>query len=248
MREYDKAKAAQLMFDFITQMRSVESADGILDELKKVVDFFGLDSCAVSGIPLPGEKIDPYILLSGWPEEWLARYMAQNYVHVDPIIYQTKTSDDAFVWSERLKELPINRAAKKMMGEATDFRMLDGFSVPIHMPGGLQAIVTFGAEKVDLSTEARGVLHIIAIYAHNRLRSIITNTPGLPRQPTAKVTAHELDVIYWCAEGKTNWEIGQILGRSEKTVQHELSAAQKKLNCVNRAQLIAEAIRIGLIR
>ncbi|MGV1819852.1 LuxR C-terminal-related transcriptional regulator [Agrobacterium sp. CG160-95] len=123
-----------------------------------------------------------------------------------------------------------------------------GYSVPLHMPGALQAIVTFGAEKIDLSTEAKGILHIVAIYAHNRLRALLEQQSGAGRKNAPYITQHERDVIRWCAEGKTNWEIGQILGRSEKTVQHELHNAQRKMNCVNRAQLVAEAIRIGIIR
>ena len=249
MKSYDKAKAAQLMFDFITSMKSAESADAILNELKLVVDFFGLDCFAVSGIPLPGERIDPYFLLDAWPEGWFERYVQQNYVHVDPVIYHSKMSDDAFVWSEVLGGRALDRRAKQLMNEATEFRMLDGFSVPLHTVGGMQAIVTFGAEKLDLSSEARGILHMVSIYAHNRLRAMMTETRAPGRKPPLQaVTAVERDVIRWCAEGKTNWEIGQILGRSEKTVQHEIHNAQKKLNCVNRTQLIAEAIRFGIIR
>lgn len=248
MDTHDRQQAANVMFDFITAMTAANDADAIIHDLSKVSKSFGLDCFAISGIPLPGEKIDRYVLLSAWPEGWFERYVAEDYVHIDPVIYQSKISDGAFVWSEELGGKPIRREAKKLMNEASEFRMLDGYSVPLHMPGALQAIVTFGAEKIDLSAEAKGILHIVAIYAHNRLRALLEQQSGAGKKDVPYITQHERDVIRWCAEGKTNWEIGQILGRSEKTVQHELHNAQRKMNCVNRAQLIAEAIRIGLIR
>ncbi|MCZ7450269.1 LuxR family transcriptional regulator [Agrobacterium rhizogenes] len=248
MGAYDRQQAANLMFDFITAMTAASNVDAIISDLTKVSRTFGLDCFAISGIPLPGEKIDSYVLLSAWPEGWFDRYVQENYVHIDPVIYQSRISDCAFVWSEELRGKPIRREARKLMNEASEFRMIDGYSVPLHMPGALQAIVTFGAEKIDLSAEAKGILHIVAIYAHNRLRALLEQQSGAGKRETPHITRHERDVIRWCAEGKTNWEIGQILGRSEKTVQHELHNAQRKMNCVNRAQLIAEAIRTGLIR
>ena len=245
----ERQRAAAAMLDFITAMAAANTVDEITRRLSEVAKTFGFDNFAISGIPLPGEKIDPYVLLSAWPIEWFERYVGRNYVHIDPVIYRAKTSDEAFVWSRDVVKRPIGNEANRLMGEASEFRMVDGLSVPLHMPGGLQAIVTFGStRKIDLSPEKEGILHVVAIYAHNRLRAILEER----RQANAKiipyVTRHERDVIRWAAEGKTNWEIGQILCRSEKTVQHELHNAMKKMNCVNRAQLIAEAIRIGLIR
>ncbi|NSY44980.1 helix-turn-helix transcriptional regulator [Agrobacterium tumefaciens] len=248
MNTHDRQQAANVMFDFITSMTAANTADAIIKDLSRVSNTFGLDCFAISGIPLPDEKIDRYVLLSAWPKGWFERYVSEDYVHIDPVIYQSKISDSAFVWSEEFGGRPIRREARKLMNEATEFRMFDGYSVPLHMPGALQAIVTFGAEKIDLSTEAKGILHIVAIYAHNRLRALLEQQTSKGKKDTPYITQHERDVIRWCAEGKTNWEIGQILSRSEKTVQHELHNAQRKMNCVNRAQLIAEAIRTGLIR
>ena len=47
------------------------------------------------------------------------------------------------------------------------------------------------------------------------------------------------------AVGKTAWEIGEILDIAEVTVNTRISAAQRKLNAVNRASTIVNAIRAG---
>jgi LuxR family quorum sensing-dependent transcriptional regulator len=239
---------ANAMFDFITESSQARNNDAVLASLDKAARAFGMDCYAISGIPLPNERIDPYFMLNAWPDGWFERYVQQNYVHVDPVIYRTKMSNEAFVWSEALADQPLSRSAKRVMNEATEFGMLDGYSVPLHSVGGFQAIVTFGAKKVDLSSEQRGALHIVSIYAHNRVRAFMSESSERSAAAAAKVTPREREVILWCSAGKTNWEIGQILGISEKTVQHEIASASRKLNSVNRAQLIAESIRLGLIR
>lgn len=244
----DRQAAANAMFDFIAESSRARDKGEVLDSLGKVARAFGMDCFAVSGIPLPNERIDPYFMLNAWPEGWFERYVEENYVHVDPVIHRTKMTSEAFVWSEALADQPLTRPAKRVMNEATEFGMMDGYSVPIHSVGGFQAIVTFGASKVDLSHEQRGALHIVSIYAHNRLRAFMADTSDRNAAAVAKVTPREREVILWCSAGKTNWEIGQILGISEKTVQHEIASASRKLNSVNRAQLIAESIRLGIIR
>lgn len=239
---------ANAMFDFISMCGQANSKAEVLDGLEVAAKAFGMDCYAIAGIPLPNERLDPYMMLNAWPNEWFERYVSQNYVHVDPVIHRTRMSDEAFVWSEALRDAPLSRASRRVMDEATNFGMMDGYSVPLHSVGGFQAIVTFGARKVDLSDEQRGALQMVAIYAHNKLRAFLIE-PDVSRMSAAlKVTPREREVILWCAAGKTNWEIGQILGISEKTVQHELASACRRLNSVNRAQLIAEAIRLGIIR
>lgn len=245
MGDSERQANANVMFDFITSSRGAKTADEVMSELGKAARHFGFSSFAVSGLPAPGERLDPYFLLNGWPDGWFERYVEQNYVHVDPVIQHTRASDDAFVWSEVLP-VKLSRTARRVMNEASDFRMLDGFSVPIHGTAGMQAIVTYGAETVDLSPEARGALHIISIYAHNRLRAMFMENET--KRPAVRITAHELEIIRWCAAGKTNWEIAEILGLSSRTIQHELANACRKLKVVNRAQLVAEAFRLGIIR
>ncbi len=216
--------------------------------LDTVARDYGMETFAISGIPLPGERIDPYVLLNAWPTDWFARYAENNFVQFDPVIYRTKISNDAFVWSEALDEQRLSKGARRVMNEATEFRMLNGFSVPLHGIQGLQAIVTFSAEVVDLSDEMRATLQLIAIYAHNRLRGMLhEETMKLPRE-RLNITPREQEIIKWVSAGKNAWETAQILSISEKTVRHQIEHIRQKMNVVNVAQMIAEAFRLGIIR
>ena len=60
-------------------------------------------------------------------------------------------------------------------------------------------------------------------------------------------SARELECIKWCAEGKTYWEIGKILGVSERTVNFHLGLAKEKTQTVSVAHCVAVAIRGGFL-
>lgn len=57
----------------------------------------------------------------------------------------------------------------------------------------------------------------------------------------------ELQIVRWTSEGKTSSEIAIILGLSEHTINSYIAAILRKLHVVNRAQMVASALRSGLI-
>jgi DNA-binding CsgD family transcriptional regulator len=48
-------------------------------------------------------------------------------------------------------------------------------------------------------------------------------------------------------EGKSAWNVGQILGMSEHTVNFHLRKVFKKLNCSNKHQAVHKALHLGLL-
>lgn len=61
------------------------------------------------------------------------------------------------------------------------------------------------------------------------------------------LSERELQVLAWVRDGKTNYEIGQILDISPLTVKNHVQKILRKLNVSNRAQAVAHAVTSGLI-
>ena len=61
------------------------------------------------------------------------------------------------------------------------------------------------------------------------------------------LNARQLECLQWASMGKTSSEIGTIVSLSEHTVNHYLNSCCRALNCVNRTQAVAQAMRMGLI-
>lgn len=62
----------------------------------------------------------------------------------------------------------------------------------------------------------------------------------------AGLTARELDVLGFVAQGLRNREIASRLVLSERTVDHHVAAILRKLSVRTRAEASAEAVRLGL--
>ena len=89
-------------------------------------------------------------------------------------------------------------------------------------------------------------LQLFAAYAQEAaLRLLIP-----PRQQSKQVplTARELECLRWTLQGKTAWEVANILGIAEQTAARHLHHAAKKLDCVNKHQAVVRALNRGLIQ
>jgi DNA-binding CsgD family transcriptional regulator len=64
---------------------------------------------------------------------------------------------------------------------------------------------------------------------------------------TDPLTARQLECLSWVQEGKTSWEIGQIMGISPRTVESYLAIAFSRLEVRTRIQAVLRARDLGLI-
>jgi DNA-binding NarL/FixJ family response regulator len=66
-------------------------------------------------------------------------------------------------------------------------------------------------------------------------------------KPIGQLTAREREVLQLLAEGKTNKEVGHLLGISVKTAETHRARVMRKLSIDSVADLVRYAIRNGFI-
>jgi DNA-binding CsgD family transcriptional regulator len=75
---------------------------------------------------------------------------------------------------------------------------------------------------------------------------------GLRNSPTnegvGELSGREVEVLRLVADGRSNKEIGDELGLSALTVKSHLARIARKLGTGDRAEMVALAMRAGVIR
>ena len=229
----------------IENVQRESSAGGILDLLYAAIDQYGFQKFIVSGLPDRGMDVRPFVLLSGWDDEWYERYTGLGYVHLDPVVRHCFSTTLPFDWSDAPYDREADLPARRVMEEARDFGMDQGLCVPIHMEGGMQGVVSLVGKTEHLDDKSRLELHMLALYVHGRLRFLNTEDPtGAPRRA---ITPREAEILKWVASGKTANEIAGITGLTARTINQHCENAQKRLGTNNRLHTVVEAIRHKLI-
>lgn len=72
-------------------------------------------------------------------------------------------------------------------------------------------------------------------------------TPDVDVDQSIHLTPREREVLLWCAYGKTSWEIGQIVGCKESTVNFHVSNILRKFAVNTRVAAVIKAIRYGML-
>ena len=88
-------------------------------------------------------------------------------------------------------------------------------------------------------------LQLFAVHAQEAALRLFL--PATLQSERPALTPRELEALRWTMEGKTAWEVGAILGISERTAVLHVNNAMHKLGCVNKHQAVLKALRLGLI-
>lgn len=125
-------------------------------------------------------------------------------------------------------------------------------AVPIHVDRSLLVGFVFNRSGRDFGERERARMeairpHLGDLYRIGRAMDCARATqwapgtaPGLP-----SLTPRELEVLRWLAVGKTDRDIGDILGISPRTVHKHLQRIYEKLGVETRTAAVARAMTIG---
>ncbi|MBB4052882.1 LuxR family quorum sensing-dependent transcriptional regulator [Devosia subaequoris] len=229
----------------IEGIQNQTTVNAILDIMNRAISNYGFERFIVSGLPDPGMDVRPFVLLSGWKEEWYERYTGLGYVHLDPVARHCFSTAVPFDWSQAPYDQENDKAARQVMEEAREFGMGEGFCVPVHMEGGMQGVVSLVGSPGHLDEKQRFELHMLSLYAHGRLR-YLNGPAGRPRGRRV-ITPREAEILKWAAAGKTASEIAEITGLTPRTINQHCENAQKRMGTSNRLHTVVEAIRHKLI-
>lgn len=235
-------------FNFFDDLAAAASAGEVYGLLYRRLNAFGFTNFAIADIPPPNLKLDGHIILNGWSKQWFAHYLSQNLYPIDPVARRLRESVRPFFWHELAVNGDGGADALRVMNEASEFGLHNGFSVPIHGANGHQSCVTMGGEFLSIPPRGREAIHLMAIYAHSKASALRAECRAF-RSPPARpsLTKREREVLRWVAMGKSDWEIGSILAISEDTAFAHVRNSTRKLGAMTRTHAVALALVAGEI-
>ncbi len=184
---------------------------------------------------------------------WRAHYDERNLAKSDDLLSAGLTSSAPTTWMTFRQEQQQRGRPGEIYDEAREFGLRDGFYLPIHQSdGSVLGVSMMARQEMPTSRTTLAALHMLAVYYHlaaERLGLVEKLAPLKPPAPAkAILTKRQLECLKWIRQGKTSWEISQILGISEHTVHEHLEQARTRLRVRTTTQAVLEAVVLGLIQ
>jgi DNA-binding CsgD family transcriptional regulator len=180
-----------------------------------------------------------------WPAEWLLEYQKNDYVRHDLLPTTARLSATPFTWVELLRDREQTPKQIEFHNRVRELGVVDGHAVPIHLPGGDIGLCVSVSTHVIEDTEQRLALHMASLYAHGRCQALDRTLDA--SSVKAQLSPRELECLKWVLDGKSDTDIGAILGISRNTAHFHIERVKKKLGVRTRMQAAAIVMTMGYL-
>jgi DNA-binding CsgD family transcriptional regulator len=189
-----------------------------------------------------------FITVDNTPRGYREIFEDPNKCRSDPVMQHCKRQSVPIIWDQATY---AEKGAGEMWEVQARFGYCSGIAMALHLPDGRHFFLGVDRDKpvppdpVEV-TRLVADLQLFAVHAQDAALRILTPPSASPDVPA--LTPRELETLRWTMEGKTAWEVGNLLGISERTAALHVNNATHKLDCVNKHQAVLKALRLGLIR
>ena len=188
-----------------------------------------------------------FITVDNTPRGYIEYFKDMDGGRKDPVMQHCKKQSVPIVWDQATY---VRHGQADLWEDQARFGYRTGIALALHLPEGRHFILGVDrdqpvpAHKGEL-TRVVADLQLFAVLAQDTALRLLL--PPVPQTDLPALTPRELECLRWTMEGKTAWEVGSILGISERTAVLHTHNAMHKLGCVNKHQAVLKALRLGLI-
>ncbi|MCC5977826.1 MAG: LuxR family transcriptional regulator, partial [Salinarimonas sp.] len=193
----------------------------------------------------------PHVTTLSNAQTWKDSYDESKLRSNDPLLRYIASSTIPATWSHlRIQPAYSDRLSLSAFDHASSHGLTDGVTIPCRSCDGYAGLSFAGPEMCDDGLRDHLSLYgpILANHLLENFRRVSASASS-PSQATADhLTGREAECLLWAGEGKTAWEISQILAIAERTVVFHLTNATSKLKASSRQHAVSKAILSGVLR
>ena len=238
--ECDKMNS-EWQIDFFTGLNNSVDMQDVLDITLKTIKPFGFDFCGWrSKLPLPLSQRKFSTLRAN--EDKVSEQEDNGFYDEAPVAKHCALSTESISWRGTTEDPTFLQAPN----------LIEEYYGSGHFGGWAQSMIESKSMFSMLLVDSSVILEQKDIdYVDSKMQfvaiAVLSKMNQFRLQPNVKLSEREKEVLRWSGEGKTVWEIGQILNLSQATVNFHMKNAMFKLNASNKAGAIVKAIYLNLL-
>lgn len=225
-----------------------KTRDELQVELVRFSKQLGFDTFAATAVidHFLGEP--EFISVDNTPASYRDTFLDRSIAKRNPVNQHCKTKSVPIIWNQATY---VDADRAELWEHQARFGYRYGIALALHMPDGRHFMLGVDRDQPlpknpDEVTRMVASLQLFAVHAQEAAMRLLIPSLSSPDAPA--LTPRELETLRWTMEGKTAWEVANVLGISERTAVLHANNAMHKLGCVNKHQAVLKALKLGLIR
>lgn len=188
-----------------------------------------------------------FISVNNTPQGFADVSQDRSVARRDPVMQHCKTGTLPIVWDQATY---VAQGSADLWEMQAEFGYRNGVAMAMHFPEGRHFMIGID-RRAGLPTDRNALTRIVAdlqlfaVHAQDAAQRLFV--PAAMQVERPNLTRREVEALNWTMEGKTAWEVGAILGISERTAVLHIHNAMHKLGTHDKHQAVLKALRLGLI-
>ena len=234
--------------EILKEFRSAQNEGQLHAVLAKVTHILGFTQFAMGHhVDLVSPPVGA-IRLTTYNEDWVDHVQERRYFCEDPIHLASSRTVTGFLWRDVASIVALTPRHKQILAEAVGFGLGGGFTVPVHLPGEYQGSCSFAAPSLDgIGEDSLSVAQLCGTFAFEAARRIMRRSMKIELPTVPELRPRELEALILVGSGKTDGDIGHLLGVSRNTAHEHVEGARRAYGNAQRAYMIVRALFDGQI-
>lgn len=230
-----------------TAVLQARNRDEFRDEVIRFTQQLGFETVSAVTMIDHGRGRYELITVDNTPSNYVEPYSDKGSGRRDPVLQHCKRQTVPIIWNQ---ETYIANGVGDLWEQQAQFGYRTGIAMALHLPEGKHFLLGVDRDRA-LPTDPNELqrlvadLQLFAVHAQEAAMRLLVPPELQPERPA--LTPRELEALRWTMDGKTAWEVGALLGISERTAVLHINNAMHKLKCVSKHQAVLKALRLGLI-
>jgi LuxR family transcriptional regulator, quorum-sensing system regulator CciR len=169
----------------------------------------------------------------------------------DAVLATAAQSYAPFLWSDISRLIALTQGQRDFMDAAHNAGIGAAVTISIHRSRGADAAGSYSdfagccsfmmKSGVPLPLGSLAAAHYVGAMAFDGAENLRRARSGDLR-PGPRLTPRQRDCVVLAAQGKSDWEIGQLLGISDSTVHKHIEDAKRRFGVSTRIQLVVRSL------
>lgn len=191
---------------------------------------------------------DGALRLTNYHPDWIEQSIGQGLYAIDPVHQASALAHRPFQWTEIEDLIRLSDQQRLILDRARSYGLVAGLTVPVSHPGEYQGSCSFAAPDLDrLHPYAFPLSHYLTSFGFECARRLLRGLDGRDPEPVPYLTPKQRETLILVGRGKTDAEIGTLLGISRSTAHDHVEASRRAYGNAQRPYLVLRAVFDGVV-
>ena len=208
---------------FVWEANRVSDMPSLRSLLHDTVKSLGFDYYALVDHVDLSRRTEDFVRLVDYPQAWKELSLKNAYYVDDPIHAVSQKSATPFLWTEVPRLIAITRRQEEILSSAQLAGIGDGVTVPVNIPGEYSGSCSFSVRYGrTIPVPSLPTAQYLGCFAFQAARRVVQmhkrSRPGTCDDVYQRLSPRQLDCVILAGRGKSDRDVGQLLGISGQTV------------------------------